>query len=50
MPETKLTPPKIPIRMKKPTRLSERCGVITAEKIVGSRSVLWPVMVSLLAL
>jgi hypothetical protein len=34
----KLTPPKTPISTRKPTRPSDRCGVITAEKIVGSRS------------
>ena len=38
MPATKLTAPKIAISSRKPTRPSERCGVITAEKIVGSSS------------
>src|ERR1700681_3466197 len=33
----KLTAPKKPISTRKPTRPSERCGVIIAEKIVGSR-------------
>jgi len=38
MPVTKLTAPNAIISTAKPTRGSERCGVITAEKIVGSRS------------
>ena len=36
MPETKLTPPNTSISTRKPTWPSERCGVSTAEKIVGS--------------
>ena len=38
MPAMKLTPPNSAISTRKPTRPSERCGVSTAEKIVGSRS------------
>src|SRR6516165_10085296 len=37
MPETKLTTPNATINTMNPTCPSERCGVITAEKIVGSR-------------
>ena len=44
MPETKLTPPNTSISTRKPTWPSERCGVSTAEKIVGSRSLLSAVM------
>lgn len=41
MPAMKLMPPNTAIRIRKPARPSERCGVITAEKIVGSSSALW---------
>ncbi len=34
---TRLIPPATSINAKKPLRLSERCGVSTAENIVGSR-------------
>ena len=36
MPVAKLMPPSTIINIRKPVRLSERCGVSTAEKIVGS--------------
>ncbi len=39
MPATKLTPPNTHHQDEKAARASERCGVIIAEKIVGSRSV-----------
>ena len=38
MPQMKLTPPNTPITIRKPTRGSERCGVIVASKMVGSSS------------
>ena len=38
IPVTKLAPPNNSIKIKKPTRPSERCGVNVAEKMVGSRS------------
>src|SRR6266550_3855965 len=37
VPVTRLIPPATSINAKKPLRLSERCGVSTAEKIAGSR-------------
>ena len=36
MPVTKLMPPSTTMKIRNPFRLSERCGVSTAEKIVGS--------------
>src|SRR6185437_2904141 len=38
-PVTKLAPPKTSISSRKPVDPSERCGVSTAEKIVGSSRV-----------
>src|SRR5262249_19161415 len=38
IPVTKLAPPSTNISARKPLRPSERCGVSTAEKIVGSRA------------
>src|SRR5262249_48321406 len=37
VPSARLAPPATSINTKKPLRVSERCGVSTAEKIAGSR-------------
>ena len=50
MPAMKLTPPNTAISTRKPMLPSERCGVITAEKIVGSSSSAGTVLSSLMAL
>ena len=44
MPVTKLMPPSTAMKIRKPVGLSERCGVSTAEKIVGSGGLLWSVV------
>ena len=36
MPVAKLMPPSTSMNIRKPVGLSDRCGVSTAEKIVGS--------------